>query len=121
MAEALLRDLTGGRAAVASAGSQPAALHPDAIRAMDALGLDIRGQRPKPLSAVDGHTFDYVITVCDRAREVCPVFKGGRALHWGFPDPAVIDQPDERARAFASIARGLQMRMAYFLATWPTS
>lgn len=119
MAEALLRRFTGGRANVTSAGSQPAALHPDAIRTMDALGIDIRTQQPKPLSAVAGQSFDYVITVCDRAREVCPVFPGGQPLHWGFPDPAAIADPAERAAAFADTARGLQSRLAYFLMTLP--
>lgn len=117
MAEAWLQHLSGGRAFAASAGSQPTALQPDAIQAMDALGVNIRSQRSKSLAAVDGQSFDYVITVCDRAREVCPVFPGGRALHWGFPDPTAIEDPSARQRAFSETARALRTRVAFFLMT----
>lgn len=121
MAEALLRHITGGRALVTSAGSEPTALHADAIRTMDLLGLDIRAQQPKPLSAVANQPFDYVITVCDRAREVCPIFPGGRQLHWGFPDPAAVQDAEARVQAFSEIARGLKTRITDFLTALPAN
>lgn len=118
MAEALLRHESLGRAVVHSAGSQPSVIHPDAIQAMARLGLDISSQRAKDLKTFAGQSFDYVITVCDLAREVCPTFPGaGRALHWGFYDPAAIADPDERARAFDQTAQRLRARIRYFLAS----
>lgn len=115
MAEGLLRSLTGGLVEVSSAGSHPTALHSDAISTMDALGIDIRGQQSKPLRDFEQQHFDYVITVCDRAREICPVFPGGQQLHWGFSDPTVIADARERQLTFAQIARQLQSRLFYFL------
>ncbi len=117
MAEGLLRQMAEGQVEVYSAGSQPQPIHPEAVRTMEALGVDLRGQRPKHLDEVAGIVFDYVITVCDRARETCPVFPGqGQPLHWGFYDPAAIADASERERAFKDIARRLQTRMGYFLA-----
>lgn len=118
MAEALLRNRVGERMAVSSAGSQPTALHPDAISTMDRLGIDIRGQHSKSLQDFDGQAFDYVITVCDRAREVCPTFPGNDAyLHWGFADPATIEDGSERQQVFAQIATHLTHRIDHFLAS----
>jgi len=120
MAEGLMRHIAGGQIAVHSAGSHPTGLHPDAIRAMDALGIDIRGQQSKHLHEFDGQAFDYVITVCDRAREICPVFPGdGAQMHWGYVDPTKIDDTSERHRAFDQIARQLSTRIEYFLASLP--
>ncbi|MBZ0288592.1 MAG: hypothetical protein K8I30_13325, partial [Anaerolineae bacterium] len=117
MAEGLMRHLAGGHIDVHSAGSHPTDLHPDAIRAMDALGIDIRGQQSKHLDAFDGQAFDYVITVCDRAREICPVFPGdGAQMHWGYVDPAKIEDAAQRRRAFDGIAHQLTTRIEYFLA-----
>lgn len=118
MAEGLLRHIGGQGVEVYSAGSHPTQLHPDAIAAMDALGIDIRGQASKSLSEFEEQAFQYVITVCDRAREVCPVFPGeGESIHWGFPDPTRIEDAAERRRAFANIARQLSSRVEYFLAS----
>ena len=118
MAEALLRHESQGRTTALSAGSQPATIHPEAIRTMARLGIDISGQTAKPLETFAGQSFDYVITVCDMAREVCPTFPGAsRALHWGFYDPATIADPDERARAFEQTAQRLRSRIRYFLAS----
>jgi protein-tyrosine-phosphatase len=121
MAEALLRQFIEDPGAVASAGHQPTSVHPDAIRAMDALGINIRNQQAKPLSAVEGVAFDYAITLCDRAHEVCPAYSVTRALHWGYPDPTAISDPETRARAFTEIADSLQTRLVYFLMALPTS
>lgn len=118
MAEALMRHAAGEQLQVNSGGSHPTQIHPDAIRSMDALGIDIRSQQSKDLSQFEGQTFDTVITVCDRAREICPVFPGeADQLHWGFADPANIADAATRRRAFDQIAQQLTTRIAYFLAT----
>ena len=122
MAEGLLRHVTGGQLAVQSAGSQPSGIHPEAVTAMDALGIDIRGQASTHLSDLTDQPFDYVITVCDKVREVCPTFPGGgQQLHWGLPDPAAIDDSAERARAFTATAAQLQSRIHTFLTTLATA
>nr|AUN37591.1 arsenate reductase [uncultured bacterium] len=116
MSEGLMRHVAGQQIEVFSAGNQPTSLHPDAIRTMDALGIDIRGQQPRHIQEFAGQTFDYVITVCDRAREVCPEFPGERAqIHWGFTDPAEIEDTRERRRVFKQIAAQLTSRIEYFL------
>jgi ArsR family transcriptional regulator, arsenate/arsenite/antimonite-responsive transcriptional repressor / arsenate reductase (thioredoxin) len=116
MAEGLLRHKTRAQMTVLSAGSQPTTLHPDAITTMDKLGIDIREQASKPIEAVKGQSFDYVISVCDRAREVCPTFPGeSEYLHWGFIDPANVGDNRERRHAFAQIATQLATRIDYFL------
>ncbi|MEO8393212.1 MAG: ArsR family transcriptional regulator [Chloroflexota bacterium] len=116
IAEGLMHHLAGEQVEVHSAGSHPLPVHPDAIRTMDALGIDISGQRAKPLSDFEGRAFDYVITVCDRAREVCPTFPGdGAQLHWGFADPTTISAAKERRRAFEAIAQQLRARIGYLL------
>ncbi len=116
MSEGLMRHLAGQHLAVFSAGSQPTMLHPDAIHIMDTLGIDIRGQQAKHLDEFAGQSFDYIITVCDRAREVCPEFPGKHEqLHWGFPDPAEIEDTNERRRVFGQVAAQLASRIEYFL------
>lgn len=118
MAEGLLRHLSHGRLEVFSAGSHPTRVHPEAISAMDSLGIDIRGQSAHHLSEFEGQSFDVVITVCDKAREVCPTFPGsGQQLHWGFPDPLAISDDDGRAEAFSQTAQRLKSRIEYFLTT----
>lgn len=116
MAEGLLRELSQGQTEVFSAGSQPTQIHPDAIYTMDTFGIDIRAQAAHHLDEYNGQLFDYVITVCDKAREVCPTFSGGGyQLHWGFPDPVAITDTRERQAAFAQIAERLQARIKHFL------
>ena len=90
MAEGLWRQLGGKAWEVYSAGSNPAGyVHPRAIEVMREIGLDISRQESKSLDRFRDEPFDLVITVCDRARESCPVFPGAReTLHWPFPDPA---------------------------------
>jgi len=88
MAEAWARHLHGARLEVHSAGTRPGALDPRAVRVMREVGVDMSGHRAKSIDDVAGVNFDYVITVCDSARESCPVFPGGaRHLHAGFEDP----------------------------------
>jgi len=89
MAEALLRHFGGGRFEVASAGVDPRGVHPLAIAALAKVGIDISGANSKSVGQFLGQRFDYVITLCDRARASCPVFPGGsETLHWGLDDPA---------------------------------
>ncbi len=90
MAEAFLRALDA-QLDVVSAGISPASgVHPMAVRVMGELGLDLRNASPKHVDLFLGRRFDYVITVCDRANEACPLFTGsvGARLHYGFDDPA---------------------------------
>ncbi|MCB9515427.1 MAG: arsenate reductase ArsC [Candidatus Latescibacteria bacterium] len=90
MAEGWARALHGDRLDVASAGTAPGRLDPRAVAAMAEAGVDIAGQRSKGLDAFAGRRFDLVITVCDHARERCPVLPGARHLHAGFPDPPAL-------------------------------
>jgi protein-tyrosine-phosphatase/DNA-binding transcriptional ArsR family regulator len=91
IAAALLRQRTAGRMAALSAGSRPKPeLHPDAVRLLrDRFGIDVADQRPRHVDTLAGRRLDYVITLCDKAREVCPDFEGPpRRAHWSIPDPA---------------------------------
>jgi arsenate reductase len=88
MAEGWARQLKGGVIDAYSAGTQPKALDPLAVRVMADVGIDISTQQPKSLDAVARLPFDYVVTVCDDAHEACPVFPGrARMIHRGFDDP----------------------------------
>ena len=88
MAEAWVRELFGGRIEAYSAGIEARGLDPDAVKAMAEAGVNIAGQRSKRIDALRDVEFDYVVTVCDHARENCPVFTGkARAFHAGFDDP----------------------------------
>ncbi len=89
MAEGFFRALAGDRLEVESAGTEATRVNPLAIRAMDEVGIDLRGQTSKTLDAFLGERWDYVITVCDQASERCPVFPGSAIrLHWSFDDPS---------------------------------
>jgi ArsR family transcriptional regulator, arsenate/arsenite/antimonite-responsive transcriptional repressor / arsenate reductase (thioredoxin) len=89
MAEALLRERAAATVHAFSAGSQPKAVHPHAVAAMAEYGIDLTGARPKHLDTFAGQRLDYVITLCDRVREVCPGFPGHpHVVHWSIPDPA---------------------------------
>jgi arsenate reductase len=88
MAEGLLRHDAGERFVVESAGTKASSVRPEAIAAMKEVGIDISGQRSKNVDEFAGQRFDYVLTVCDHARETCPVFFGGaERLHHSFEDP----------------------------------
>jgi arsenate reductase len=100
MAEGLLRHDAGERFNVESAGTKPSSVRPEAIAAMKELGVDISGHRSKSVTEFDGQHFDYVITVCDSARETCPVFfSGAKRLHHDFDDPAAFNGSDEERLA----------------------
>lgn len=100
MAEGLLRHDAGDRFEVESAGTKPSSVRPEAIVALRELGIDISGHRSKHVQEFDGQKFDYVITVCDNARESCPVFFGAaERLHHSFEDPASASGSEEERRA----------------------
>lgn len=89
MAEGLLRHDAGDAFEVFSAGTKPSRVRPEAIEAMREAGIDISAHRPKSVDEFLGQQFDYVITVCDNANELCPTFPGNtRRIHWSFEDPA---------------------------------
>jgi ArsR family transcriptional regulator, arsenate/arsenite/antimonite-responsive transcriptional repressor / arsenate reductase (thioredoxin) len=116
MAEAIVRQLGAGAVAAFSAGSQPAEVHPDAVRAMAAIGIDISQQQSKHLDTFADQSFDYIITVCDRVREVCPIFPNDpEQIHWSFADPAALEDPAARERAFQQTAQQLVTRTRHLL------
>jgi arsenate reductase len=98
MAEGLLRHDAGDRVEVASAGTHPGHVRPEAIAVMQEIGIDLSSHRSKHVDAFGSEAFDYVITVCDNANENCPIYPGhGTRLHHGFDDPAAVSG-DEEAR-----------------------
>lgn len=117
MAEALLRRDGGARFHVVSAGVSPRPIHSRTIAALAKVGIDISDAKSKPVGQFLGQRFDYVITVCDRARATCPVFPGGsETLHWGIDDPAEATGTDaEIQAAFDRALRELAVRIHTFL------
>lgn len=115
LAEGILRASGGNQVEVYSAGSEPSSVHPLAVRAAAAFNVDISSQHSKQMAEFAEQTFDYVITVCDLVREVCPVFLGDpQQIHWSFPDPtAVTGSDDEQFQAFLQTARELSTRISY--------
>lgn len=119
MAEAFLRHLGGVGFDVHSAGTNPKGVHPLTVRVMAEAGIDISRQRSKRLGLYVYHYWDYVITVCDRAAESCPVFPGRVArLHWPTPDPAAALGPpeEEQLAAFRAARDALAGCVREFLA-----
>jgi ArsR family transcriptional regulator, arsenate/arsenite/antimonite-responsive transcriptional repressor / arsenate reductase (thioredoxin) len=117
IAEALCERLSGGAVTAASAGSHPKPLQPNAVRVMRDRGIDIAGRRSKHLGEFAGQRFDYVISLCDRVREVCPEFPGGPELvHWSIPDPAREPGGDEETLpAFERTAEELRTRIDFLI------
>ncbi len=118
MAEALARQMSDGAVAAVSAGSQPKPLHPNAVRVMaEDYGLDIAGQPPKHLDVFAGQSFDWVISLCDRVREVCPQFPGApQVVHWSLPNPATDEPDDVTYPRFRETAAELETRIGFLLA-----
>jgi protein-tyrosine-phosphatase len=118
MAEALARAMSGGAIEAVSAGSQPKTLHPNAVRVMaEDYGLDIASQTPKHLDVFAGERFDWVISLCDRVREVCPEFPDDpQAVHWSLPNPATGEPDDVTLPLFRQTAAELQTRIGFLLA-----
>ena len=117
VAEALLRQQSE-QAVVASAGSHPKPLHPDTVRVLRGYGIELAGREPQHLSALDGQSFDFVITLCDRVREVCPEFPGpAQQLHWSIQDPAAAGTSGQDTYpAFEHMAAELHTRIGFLLA-----
>lgn len=121
MAEGLLRHDGGDRYQVFSAGTHPGRVNPLAIQAMQEIGIDISDHRSKSVDEFISREFDYVITVCDNARESCPVFPGKtRTIHWSFEDPAAA-QGDEAKRlaVFRRIRDEIRERLRGFIDSSP--
>lgn len=116
LAEAILRHVGGDSVEAHSAGSAPTEIHPDVIALLRAMGVDPSRQHAKSLERFQADTFDYVVTVCDRIREICPTFTGQPVqVHWSIPDPMECDAPDQRRDLLRAIAGELMTRIRYFL------
>lgn len=117
MAEAWLRELGGDAFAAYSAGTEPKGLHPLTIVVMREAGIDVSQQESKHLSRYLNEPWDYVITVCDRARESCPVFPGdSKRIHWSFDDPAdPALSEEERLRTFRRVREEIRQRVSLFV------
>lgn len=119
MAEAFARVQSGGAIQAFSAGSHPKAVHPDAVRVMrDDHDIDISGQTSRHLSEFSGQRFDWVISLCDRVREVCPEFPGNPSfIHWSTQNPADVDPDDSASYAvFQQVASELERRIGFLIA-----
>ena len=116
MAEGLLRHDAGDAYEVFSAGTKPTHVRPEAIAVMRELGIDISGHRSKSVEEFAGQDFDYVITVCDNAKESCPIFPAKtKRIHWSIEDPAAVQGSDEeRLTAFRRIRDELRARLQAF-------
>jgi arsenate reductase (thioredoxin) len=110
MAEGLLRHDAGDHFEVFSAGTKPSHVRTEAISVMSELGIDISGHGSKSVDQFTGQQFDYVLTVCDNARESCPLFPGKTVtIHRNFEDPAAIEgSKEERLAAFRRVRDGLR-------------
>ena len=119
LAEALVHRRSGGLVQAFSAGSHPRSLHPNTVRVLAERGIDVRGRAAKHLSVFAADRFGYLITVCDRVRELCPEFPGHpRHIHWSIPDPAAAGDTDEASYpAFQATAAELEARIGFLLAT----
>ncbi len=117
MAEGLLRSEAGDRFEVFSAGVKPTQVRPEAVAVMRELGIDISVQRSKSVDEFDSQTFDYVITVCDNAKESCPVFPGApKRIHWSFEDPAAVQgSRAERESAFRAARDQILAKLKAFV------
>jgi len=117
MAEALLRRHGRQGFEVFSAGTEPRGVNPLTLRVLADAGIDASWARSKSVSEFLGQRFDYVITVCDQAREACPVFPGAsESLHWGYEDPAeATGTEEERLRVFRRVFAAMGERIQQFV------
>ena len=121
MAEGILRHDGGDRFEVESAGVKPSAVRPEAIEAMREIGIDISNHRSKSVDEFAGQDFDYVITVCDNARETCPVFPGKtNRIHQNFEDPPPpgVGSDDERMAVFRRVRDEIREWMKTFISEY---
>lgn len=121
MAEGLLRHDAGELFEVESAGARPSSVRPEAIAAMAEIGIDISGHRSKSVEEFQGQRFDYVITICDHARETCPVFFGAvTRLHHSFEDPAArAGSDEERLALFRRVRDEMRVWLRDFRSSLP--
>lgn len=124
MAEATINHRSKGRVVAESAGSKPAArVNPWAIEALRDAGIEWDGHPPRGLDGLEAQQWDAVITVCDNARDACPVFPGHPVrAHWEMPDPADVEGSDEQVReaffeAFLLLSRRIELLLALPLRT----
>ena len=117
MAEGLLRNFAGDRFEVESAGVAPTHVRPEAVDALHEIGIDISSHRSKSVDEFITKEFDYVITVCDNAKESCPVFPGGTTrIHWSFDDPAAATGTyDQRLEVFRTVRDQIRKRLVDFV------
>jgi arsenate reductase (thioredoxin) len=116
MAEGLLRSIAGDKYEVFSAGTHPKGVHPLTIEVMREIDIDLSAHSSKDLSVFSGQNFNYVITVCDRAKEACPVFPGSAPLHWSFDDPAEASADQEKQiRTFRRVRDEILGRLRLFV------
>jgi ArsR family transcriptional regulator, arsenate/arsenite/antimonite-responsive transcriptional repressor / arsenate reductase (thioredoxin) len=118
MAEALAKARSGGAIEAYSAGSHPRPLHPSAVQVMrDEYGLDLAGQTSKHLEVFEGQRFDWVISLCDKVREVCPELPGHpETIHWSIANPVTGDPDDVTYPLFQETAAELARRIDFLLA-----
>lgn len=116
MAEGFLREYGGDRFQAFSAGTEARGVRPEAIRAMAEVGIDISSQESKTVERYIGEPFAWVITVCDQAREACPVFPGaGETAHWGFDDPSqALGDDNERMAVYRRVRDEIARRVRMF-------
>jgi arsenate reductase len=119
MAEGLLRHDGGEGFAVESAGIEPSFVRPEAIAVMREIGIDISNHRSKSIDEFAEQPFEWVITVCDNAKQNCPVAPGAsRQIHWSLTDPAaVVWDVKTRLDAFREVRNELRERLSKFIAT----
>ena len=118
MAEGFLRALGGEQFESLSAGAKPAGyVHPLAVEAMREVGVDISKHTSKSIDDFEGKKLDYLVTVCDKARESCPTFSGAaKTLHWSFDDPAhATGSDEEKMRVFRRVREEIKQRIRLFL------
>ena len=117
MAEALLRTRGGDAFEVHSAGTEPKGINPLTLKTLAAAGIDASWARSKSVTEYLGQQFDYVVTVCDQARQSCPVFPGvHESLHWGYEDPAeATGTEEERLAVFRRVFIQMGERINQFI------
>lgn len=117
MAEGLLRHLAGDRIVVESAGVAPSDVREEAVKVMTEVGIDISSHRSKSVDEFADKEFDYIITVCDNAKDSCPAFPGTAArIHWSLKDPAEAHGGyDERLEAFRTVRDQIRERLIDFV------
>ena len=117
MGEGILRNIAGDIFDVYSAGLKPSIVNPNAIKVMKEIGIDISHHTSDDVNKYIGENFDYIITVCDNAKESCPVFPGnGERIHWSFKDPAdAVGSEEEVLNEFRKIRDQIKSTLEQFV------